>query len=151
MAARNRFKFKNVLGNDNPAGLYTKYLDEKASNHHAAILSFRSKGGRVGEAPQLHVLSQSRDECENGTNLLDCELTKVIAEAVDNAWHKERKPNTHGQTKWWKTTGKGNVVTNHCGPQGETTILASTDSRMQSSTMSNRNKSDCIATKLKLA
>ena len=74
VAARDRLKFKKVLGRDNLADLYTKYLDEKTCGHHLDTLAYRFTKGRAEEAPQLHGLSQSNDlfmygqvkRCANG-------------------------------------------------------------------------------------
>lgn len=68
IVARERLKFKKVLGRDNPADLYTKFLDERTSLHHTTTLACRSPGGRAEEAPQLHVMSRSRDDYPYGPN-----------------------------------------------------------------------------------
>lgn len=56
-AANDRLTFKKVLGKDDPADLY-----ENTSGHHIETLAYRFRDGRAEEAPQLHVLRQSRHE-----------------------------------------------------------------------------------------
>ena len=77
VAARDRLKFKKVLGRDNPADLHTKYLDEKICLHHTTALTYRFIEGRAEDAQQLHELSQSRDECEYGSSGRMCEWVVV--------------------------------------------------------------------------
>ena len=62
VAAEKRFAFGKVLGKVNPADLYTKYLDEKTSNHHIRKLESKFQDGRAKEAPQLHTVCRSLGE-----------------------------------------------------------------------------------------
>ena len=91
IAAKERLKFKKVLGKDNPADLYTKYLDEKTNKHHVENLAFKFAGGRAEEAPQLHAVSHSRAEYEEGNNFKHCEWVNIITDTLGNAWRGEKK------------------------------------------------------------
>lgn len=68
VAAEQPLTYKKTLGTDNPADLFTKHFDEKASSHHADNLGFKAIGRRSEDAPQLHVISISVDEYQNGGN-----------------------------------------------------------------------------------
>ena len=59
VAAEQRWKFGRVLGKQNPADLFTKYLDENISLAHTNRLKFEVADGRANDAPNLHSLSQS--------------------------------------------------------------------------------------------
>ena len=50
IAAQQRLKFGKVLGKDNPADLFTKYLDMKTMAHHMGNLDYYQTAGRVAEA-----------------------------------------------------------------------------------------------------
>ena len=91
VAAKGRLKFNKVLGKDNPADLYTKYLDEKTCEHHVTNLAFKFKDGRAGEAPKLHLLSQSRAECEGEADFQECEWVAKIIQTVSNAWEGKKQ------------------------------------------------------------
>ena len=51
--------FSKVLRKENPADLYTKYLDEAITIKHSTRLAYRFSDGRAAEAPKLHLLQQS--------------------------------------------------------------------------------------------
>ena len=68
IAASQRLKFGKVLGTNNPADLFTKYLDEKTCIHHTTNLGYHETQGRPEDAPQLHVISISLDEYYTGNN-----------------------------------------------------------------------------------
>ena len=68
IAAEQRLKFSKVLGTNNPADLFTKYLDEKTNNHLTGNLGYEAIGGRSNEAPNLHSISMSMDDYQNGGN-----------------------------------------------------------------------------------
>ena len=57
-AAEQRLKYYKVLGKENPADLYTKFLDAATTNIHTQKLGYIQVGGRSTEAPQLHMISQ---------------------------------------------------------------------------------------------
>ena len=51
-----------MLGKDNPADLFTKYLDVSTIDHHMESLNFEDKAGRADETPKLHNMSCSLNE-----------------------------------------------------------------------------------------
>lgn len=59
VVAEKRLRFAKILGKDNPADLYTKYLDNMTMDKHVAKLDCKYTGGRASTAPQLHMLSRS--------------------------------------------------------------------------------------------
>ena len=61
-AAQQRLKFDKVLGKENPADMYTKYLDWASLERHTQRFHCEFASGRAAEAPQLHRISQSLDE-----------------------------------------------------------------------------------------
>ena len=58
-AAKRQLKFSKVLGKNNPADLYTKYLDIHATKTHIGALNYRTAEGRGEEAPTFHLFSKS--------------------------------------------------------------------------------------------
>ena len=52
VAAEKRLKFGKVLGRDNPADLYTKYLDWETIRRHCNRMSSEFDEGRAESAPQ---------------------------------------------------------------------------------------------------
>ena len=81
-AADKRLRCHKVLGKENPADFYTKYLDAAISNLHTTKLGYSFMTGRSTEAPQLHVLTQLFDECSNGVNQDLCEWVQSILSQV---------------------------------------------------------------------
>ena len=73
MAAEERLKFGKVLGSNNPADLFTKYLDEKTNVHHTNNLGFQTEEGRPEDAPQLHIVSVSMDDYQTGGHCRELE------------------------------------------------------------------------------
>ena len=61
-AAQQRLSFNKVLGKDNPADLFTKYMDLKTIDHHLDNLDYHKAEGRAVGAPQLHIISRSLDD-----------------------------------------------------------------------------------------
>ena len=59
IAAERDLTFSKVLGKENPADLYTKYLDEATTMKHSTRLAYRFSDGRAAGAPKLHLLHQS--------------------------------------------------------------------------------------------
>ena len=94
-AAKERLKFRKVLGKDNPADLFTKYLDEQTTNHHLRNLEYRFEGGRAEEAPQFHMMSQSRDECNVGRNAGVCDWLNMVLSEIEIA-------RGHAQGRKWR-------------------------------------------------
>ena len=56
VAAQKRLKFGKVLGRDNPADLFTKYLDWETVLRHCMRASTTCDDGRAETAPKLHLL-----------------------------------------------------------------------------------------------
>ena len=81
VVAKGGLKLEKVLGRDNPADLYTKYLDEKTDLHHTSALAYRFTSGRADEAPQLHQLRQSMDDYDYGASVDACEW---VIEVIQN-------------------------------------------------------------------
>ena len=102
IAAKVRLKVSKILGKDNPADLYTEYLDEKTNNHHTNTVAYQFRDGRAQEAPKLHLLSRSRDEWEHGESFIECKEVGCVLSAIKIAGN--RKAIQHGQklsqTQW---------------------------------------------------
>ena len=65
ISAQRRFKFNRVLGTENPADLYTKYLDWEGGGRigqHAGRIRYNVPTSRAQETPNLHCTSQQLDE-----------------------------------------------------------------------------------------
>ena len=101
IVARERLKFKKVLGRDNPADLYTKFLDEKTSLHHTTTLVCRFVGGRAEEAPQLHAMSRSKDDYLYGPNDEVCDWVKEVIHNIEQARHQRQRANNNSSGKEW--------------------------------------------------
>ena len=71
-AAEQRLKYAKVLGKDNPADLYTKFLDATTNESHVRRLDYYFAQGRSSEAPKLHVMYQSVDEYLYGDRQEPC-------------------------------------------------------------------------------
>ena len=61
-AAEQRLNYHKVLGKENPADLYTKYLDNMTMDRHVTNLDCKYTEGRASTAPQLHRISTSWSE-----------------------------------------------------------------------------------------
>ena len=53
---------------NNPADLFTKYLDETTNAHHTRNLGFKDEEGRAEDAPNLHSISIPIDDYQTGAN-----------------------------------------------------------------------------------
>ena len=53
VAAKERLKFKKVLGKDDPADLYTKYLDERTIDHLYQCHCFPNQPAGIALSDQL--------------------------------------------------------------------------------------------------
>ena len=62
VAAEKRLKYGKVLGKENPADLYTKYLDWATMGKHMNRVRYEVTTGRASEARKLHSVSMSMDE-----------------------------------------------------------------------------------------
>ena len=47
-------------------------------DHHTSKMQYQHCDARVGEAPKLHVLSQSVDECLNGSSHVECRWISTV-------------------------------------------------------------------------
>lgn len=81
-AASNRLTYFKVFGKDNPADLFTKYLNTATADHHVDNLSFKYTHGRATVALKLHGLSRSLDEYMNGDNLEEWQYLKLLRPKV---------------------------------------------------------------------
>ena len=73
-AAERHLAFAKVLGQNNPAELYTKYLDQHTSDIHVRALNYHFTDGRSDEAFKLHTISSSRREHASKGNLSRLEM-----------------------------------------------------------------------------
>ena len=83
-AAQQRLKFDKLLGKDNPADLYTKYLDWQSTERHTTRLECEFASGRANETPQLHRVSRSMIEYEFIGEERQWPLLNTIMLAVEN-------------------------------------------------------------------
>ena len=106
IVAEQRLKFGKVLGTDNPADIFTKYIDEKINNHHTRNLGYKAIGGRSNEAPNLHYISMSMDEYQCGGNTKEWKWLKCL----------QRRDNEHVRSKKHKTyIGELDVLSGEIG------------------------------------
>ena len=80
--AEQRLKYLKVLGRENPADLFTKFLDVSTSDVHVRKFEYSFIKGRSTEAPQLHSLSQSLDEYNYGYKRMDCDWVQVLLDSI---------------------------------------------------------------------
>ena len=80
-AAQRKLTFHKVLGNDNPADLYTKYLHIQTANHHLIKSAYKAASGRAAEAHKLHLLSKPLEDV-HGVNMSICDWVNTIMEAM---------------------------------------------------------------------
>ena len=71
-----------MLGKENAADLYTKFLDNSTSDSHVNPLEYNFPKGRSIEAPQLHFLSQSMDERNYGEINEHCQWVKILIQNI---------------------------------------------------------------------
>ena len=82
-AAEKRLEFGKVLGRDNPADLYTKYLDWEPIRRHSEKISGKFEDGRAASASELHNLKAiweaelPEEEDARRVNQLTTELLRV--------------------------------------------------------------------------
>ena len=104
IAAQRRVTFHKVLGEDNPADLYAKYVDNQTANHHLSKSAYQTTSGRAAEAPKLRLISQSLEDMY-GINVSTCDWVNAIAEAMST---------TKAQLAPWR---RGKLV-GHVGKSG---------------------------------
>ena len=89
VAAERRLKFGKALGRDNPADLFTKYLDQEAISRHCRKISATFPGGRAETAPTLHNMIAAWGF--NNNNDKPTTLTTQLAMSI----HDTQPPTTH--------------------------------------------------------
>ena len=82
VSAEKRLRFGKVLGKQNPADLFTKYLDHNTIEQHVEKLNYVFSKGRAIEAPKLHNISISIDEYGLMGQWENWEWLNVIQEAT---------------------------------------------------------------------
>ena len=107
VAAKERLKFKKVLGKDNPADLYTKYLDERTIDRHLQNLHYKHQEGRSIEAPKLHAKIPSQNNHEEKEAIQMCERVNAVLETVEEAWEKKQRKHNQSQERG---EGNGEIV-----------------------------------------
>ena len=95
VVATGRFKFHNILRKDNPADLYTKYLDERTNQYHTNNLAYKFRDGRAQEALNLHLMSRSKEEWENGEGFVECGEVGCVLDVMRIVGDK--KASQHGR------------------------------------------------------
>lgn len=91
-AADQRLKYLNVLGRENPADLYTTFVDNAASDGHVKRFEYSFIEGRSREAPRLHIISQSIDECNYGDQYEHCESIQILLKEMEtNTSHRKHQ------------------------------------------------------------
>ena len=96
VAAQRRLLFSKVLGKENPADLYTKYLDAQTSDKHVTKLGCRYTAGRSSVAPQLHSLSKSwceymAEQDSYGLYKLEKASNRSAGENADHTFQEARQ------------------------------------------------------------
>ena len=95
-AADQRLKYAQVLGEENPADLYTKFLDAMTSSIHLKQLEHQFTHGRSVEALQAHEISISIDESNCGRNHGHCEWVQVMINGLSKSKYGEPRQSQHG-------------------------------------------------------
>ena len=135
-AAERHLKFSNVLGKNNSADLYTKYLDvNKINTHVKAFNYYTEKNGRADDAPKLHLASRSWMQC-TGTEPPDWEWLQFII-GLRNKWMKLPKGDVNAVAPTRRVTGLGPwVLWGHNWPvQGSNGLIAAQLSQPRGSTL----------------
>ena len=90
-AAEQRLKFQKVLGKNNPADLFTKYLDQATSENHTTTMKYKFTTGRAQEAPKLHCVWNSVGEHLMNSNQKEWDCLHLIT-----GWYRQgvERPNT---------------------------------------------------------
>ena len=93
MVGKGRLKFHKILGKDNLADLYAKYLDEKTNHYHTNNLAYKFRDGEAQEAFKLHAINHSREDWEYGGNFEESEevgrmlsIVRRVGEKKTSQW-----------------------------------------------------------------
>ena len=87
VAAERRLEFGKALGRDNPADLFTKYLDQKTMDRHVRTLQGYFLNGRAPSAPELHHVCLSCEQYIRSTKDAREDWNSVVREEV-HGWLK---------------------------------------------------------------
>ena len=105
VSAQKRLSFGKVLGKENPADLFTKHLDCNTMGQHLKRLKCELTEGRANEAPKLHNISISIDECNTMGSWRQWAWLDIIIGAIEDGSPKVQKFDCKGLYK-----GEINVV-----------------------------------------
>ena len=83
-AAEQRLTFPNVLGKNNPADLFAKYLDQVTSENHTATMKYEFTTGRAREVPKLHCIWRLVGEHLMNSNQKEWEGLRLIVDWYGN-------------------------------------------------------------------
>ena len=84
VSAQKRISYGKVLGQNNPADLFTKYLDGNTIGRHLKTLKCEFTKGRADDAPKLHSISLSIDEYNMMGSARPWECTNIIVCAIEH-------------------------------------------------------------------
>ena len=113
-AAERHLAFAKVLGKNNPADLYTKYLDQGTSDTHVKTVGYQFSEGRSIEAPKLHFISKSWWQHTSKGGYQEWKwlqaiterkgLAKICRGGVNAVSHNQRRLTGSGPWVLWGTT-----------------------------------------------
>ena len=109
-AAKQHLKYAKVLGKDNPADLFAKYLDAATIDHHINKLQCKCGDGRADEAPKMHALSQSMEMHLNGQHHKECKwlgMVRTMGYIVEQ--HVEKQRDEREQASMGSISGPQNM------------------------------------------
>ena len=99
-AAEQCMKYFKVLGKEDPADLYTKFLDAATSNFHTSELGYAFIKVKSKQAPQLHMMAQPVDEHCNGEIREQCEWVQIFLDNLgknrNRRNHQQHRENVNG-------------------------------------------------------
>ena len=109
-AADQRLRYGKVPGKENPADLYTTFLDAATISTHIRKLEYGYIDGRLIEVPQLQILSQTIDEYRNGQGYEPCEWVQTLVEILGTNRDVIQQQKTGVRTIACVTTGDATHV-----------------------------------------
>ena len=89
--AQRQLTFNKVLGQVNPADLYTKYLDDATIRKHRGAFVYQFAGGREAEPPKFHLIQlpehRARQDVALIMDAMDCNksMTRYSREHIQRA------------------------------------------------------------------
>ena len=105
-AAERHLTFTKVLGKNNPADIFTKYLDQNTSDAHLKTTNYYVIAGRATEAPKLHLVSQSWSTYIGQSQSQEWKWLKTIVGTGKSGRHK-CGGELNAVTKIGRLTGSG--------------------------------------------